>query len=72
MWQVVVLIPKMEGNCHVIGLVEAVWKVVTVVLNFYLTTSIAFHNVLHGFQAFLGTRTASLEAKLIQQLTSMG
>ena len=66
MWQVVVLIPKMEGNCHVIGLVEAVWKVVTVVLNFYLTTSIAFHNVLHRFRAGRGTGNATLEVKLLQ------
>ena len=48
-WQAVALITKGGGEYYVIGLVEVVWKMVTVILNFCLTTSITFHNVLHGF-----------------------
>ena len=54
-----------------IGLVEVMWKVVAVVLNRRFTSSITFHDVLHGFRAGHGTGTATLEAKLIQQLASM-
>ena len=41
------------------------------ILNRRLTASIAYHNSLHGFQAGRGTGTATLEAKLLQQLASM-
>ena len=69
-WKAVVLIPKVGGDYRDIGLVEVVWKLVTVILNHGFTLSIAFHDVLHGFQEDRGTGTASLEAKLLHQLTS--
>ena len=47
------------------------WKVVTVILNCRFTASITFHNILHGFQAGRGMGTASLEAKMLQQLVAM-
>ena len=47
------------------------WKVVAVIFNRRLTSSITFHDVLHGFQAGRGTGTATLEAKLLQQLAAM-
>ena len=64
-WKAVVLIPKGGGDYYGIGRVEVVWKVMAVILNFLLTTSIDFHNVLHGFWECRGTGTTSLEAKLI-------
>ena len=48
-----------------------VWKIVMVILNFCFTASIDFHDVLHGFQAGRGMGTASIEAKIIQQLAAM-
>ena len=50
-WQAVVLIPKGKGDYRGIGLVEVMWKVVAVILNHRLTSSITFHDVLYGFQA---------------------
>ena len=47
------------------------WKVVAVILNRRLASSITFHDVLHGFRAGRGTGTATLEAKLLQQLAAM-
>ena len=44
------------------------WKVVTANLNHRLADSITYHNFLHGFRAGRGTGTATLEAKLLQQL----
>ena len=64
------LIPKVEGDYRCIILVE-VWKVLTVIINIRLTTSINFHNVIHDLQAGCGTGTASLKAKILQQLTEM-
>ena len=70
-WQAVVLLKKGERYYYGIGPEKVVCKVVMAILNFRLTTSIDSHNVLHGFWAGCGTRTTSLEAKLIQQLMSM-
>ena len=70
-WQAVILIPKGKGDYRGIGLVEVMWKVVAVILNRRLTSSITFHDVLDGFRAGRGTRTTTLEAKLLQQLAAM-
>ena len=70
-WQAVVLIPKGKGEYRGIGLVEVMWKVVAVILNRRFTSSITFHDVLHGFWAGRGTGTTTLEANLIQQLEAM-
>ena len=70
-WQAVVLIPKGKGDYRGIGLVEVMWKVVVVILNRRLTSSITSHDVLHGFRAGRGTGTATLEAKLLQKLVAM-
>ena len=70
-WQAVVLTPKGKGYYRGIGLVEMMWKVVAVILNRRLTSSITFHDILHGFRAGRGTGTATLEAKLLQQLAAM-
>ena len=69
--QVVFLIPKGGGDCRGIGLMEVVWKLAVVILNFRLTDSITFHDILHGFRDGHGTGTATLKAKLIQQLVAM-
>ena len=70
-WQAVVLIPKGGKYYRGIGLVEVMWKVVAVILNQHFTSSITYHDGLHGFQASRGTGTATLEAKLLQQIAAM-
>ena len=62
----VVLLPEGGDDYRRIGLVKVVWKTVTVILNFCFTASIANHDSLCGFLVGRGTRTASLEVKLIQ------
>ena len=47
------------------------WKVVPEILNIRLTTSITFHDFLHGFWAGQRTGTATLEAKLLQKLAAL-
>ena len=70
-WQAVVLIPKGKKDYWGIGLVEVMWKVVVVILNRRFTASITYHDALHGFRAGRGTGTATLEAKLLQQLAPL-
>ena len=65
-----VLIPKGKGEFRGIGLVEVIWKLLTLILHRRLTT-IELHDVLHGFREGRGTGTATLEAKLLQQLAAM-
>ena len=50
---------------------EVIWKTVTVIINRRLGVDEALHDVIHGFQAGCGTGNASLEVKLLQQLTAM-
>ena len=70
-WQTVVLIPKGKGEFRGIGLVEVTWTVVVVILHRRLTEGIKLHDVLHGFREGRGTGTATLEAKLLQQIAAM-
>ena len=70
-WQTVVLIPKGKKEYRGIGLVEVTWKVVAAILHRRLTTAITYHDALHGFREGCGTGTATLEAKLLQQLAAM-
>ena len=56
---------------HGIGLMEVMWKVVVDILNFRLTASITFHDFLHVFWVGRGTGTATLEAKLLQNLADL-
>ena len=66
-----VLIHKGKKDYRGIGLVEVMWKVVAAILNRRLTSSITYHDFLHGFWAGRGTGTATLEAKLLQQLAAL-
>ena len=54
-----------------IGLVEVMWKVVAVIRNRRFTSSITYHNALHGFRAGCVTGTVTLEDKLLQQLVAL-
>ena len=47
------------------------WKVMAAILNRRFTSSITYHDALHGFREGRVTGTATLEAKLIQQLAAM-
>ena len=71
MWKTVVLIPKGKKEYRGIGLVEVMWKVVAAILNRQLMASITFHDFLHGFRAGRGTGTATLEAKMLQQVEAL-
>ena len=54
-----------------IRLVEVIWKLLTIILHRRLTTGIKLHDVLHRLREGRGTGTATLEAKLLQQLAAM-
>ena len=71
MWKAVVLIPKGEKDYRGIGLVEVMWKLLALILSRRLKASITFHNFLHVFWAGRSTGTATLEAKLLQQLAAL-
>ncbi len=58
---------KGGGNYHGIGLLEPFWKVVEKIMVPRLS-SIEFHDCLHCGLPKQGTGTASIEAKLAQQL----
>ena len=69
-WQAMVMVPKGKGEFRGIGLVEVTWKLVSLILHRRLA-AIQLHDVLHGFREGRGTGTATLEAKLLQQLAAI-
>ena len=70
LWVIVVLIPKGGGDFRGIGLLEPFWKVIESVMDQRLNI-IELHDSLHGFRAERGTGTATIEAKLAQQLACL-
>ena len=50
---------------------EVVWTVVAAIPNRRFTSFITYHDALHGFRSGRVTGTATLEAKLLQQLAAM-
>ena len=43
-------LPKREGGYQVIGMVEVLWKVCSLVVNCCLKRSVVFYNAHHGFR----------------------
>ena len=68
-WTNMFLIQKGKGEYRGIGLVEVLWKVCAVVVNFQLKRSVVIHDALHGFRT--GRGTGAIEAKLAQQLAGI-
>ena len=50
---------------------EVMWKAMAAILNRRFTSSITYHDALHGFRAGRGMGTATLKAKLLQQLAAL-
>jgi Reverse transcriptase (RNA-dependent DNA polymerase) len=59
-----VLISKSDGGVRGIGLLESVWKVISMIIKERMSQSIQFDDMLHGFRPGRGTGTAILEARL--------
>ena len=70
-WATMVVLPKGKGGYRGIGIVEVLRKVCSVVVNFRLKRSVVFHDALHGFREGQGIGTATLDAKLEQQLAGI-
>ena len=70
-WSTMVLLPKGSGGFRGIGLLEIVWKLITSIMNGRIMAEVKFHDALHGFLPERGTGTATIEAKLLQQLAGI-
>ena len=71
MWQTMVLIPKRNGESRGIEFVGVLWKALLGVTIRQIGVEVQFHDVLHGLRAGQEMGTASLESKLLQQLTEI-
>jgi Reverse transcriptase (RNA-dependent DNA polymerase) len=59
-----VLIPKSDGGVRGIGLLESMWKVISMIIKERMSRTIHFNDTLHGFRPGRGTGTAIFEARL--------
>ena len=57
-WRILVLILKGTTNTRGIGLLETRWKVVKVLIDNHLHSSLQIHDVLYGFRSRRGTGTS--------------
>ena len=63
-----------RGRAAILGgfrLVEVIFKMMSRLLNRWLTSEITSHDVLHGFWVVCGTGTATLKSKMLQQLMAL-
>ena len=67
-WNTFVFLLKGGYEYCGIGLVEVLWKVIDIIIDWYLVDSIKFHDVLHRFRAWRGTRMATLDSKLLHNI----
>ena len=66
------MIPKEEGTNFIeIGLLEVLWKLISGIIIFRISSSIQFHDALHGCREGRVTDTATLKAKLLQHRIAM-
>ena len=56
---------------QIVGLVEVLYNTIMVLLNKFFTSTIRFHDVIHGFQAGCRTGTAYLKYNMLQHITAM-
>ena len=70
-WSTIVLITKGDGEYAVIGLMEVIWNVISIIVNRHLAERIEFQNFIHGFREWGDNVTSMLEAKLIQYISGM-
>ena len=62
---------KGKGNFRVIGIMEVLWKTISVVINHHIGAELNNHNVIRGLWAGLGIGKASFKSELLQQLKTM-
>ena len=56
-WATFIILTKGSGNYRIIGLIEVIWKVISIMVNRRLVDLIEFHDVLHNFREWRVTRT---------------
>ena len=70
-WTAMVLIPKVGEYFRGISLVEVIWKVCASIINNKLWAAITLHYALHGFRQGRGTRTATTDINLSQEIAAL-
>jgi hypothetical protein len=70
-WSLLVAITKGSGGFRAIGLLEITWKLISSIIDSRLKQKIILHPALHGFRAFRGTGTASIDLKVRIQLATI-
>jgi hypothetical protein len=70
-YEILCLILKSEqGKYRGIGLLDVIYKLLSMIIHIHIQNAIQFHPALHGFRHSHGTGTCILEAKLQMQLAS--
>jgi Reverse transcriptase (RNA-dependent DNA polymerase) len=59
-----ILIPKSDGGIRGIGLLETIWKIISIIIKNSISHTVIFDQSLHGFRRRRSTSTAIIDAKL--------
>jgi hypothetical protein len=71
-WSTLALLPKPDGGgVRGIGLLEVAWKLTEAIIDSRVKRKGKLHDCIHGFTSMRGCGTATVEAKLQQELASI-
>ena len=70
-WTILVLTPKGNADTREMGILEVLWNVVKAIIDTLIKMAVIFHEVLHGFCAFIVTGTAIMELNMGQYLSGI-
>ena len=70
-WTILILTPKVNTDTRWIGLLGVLCKVTEAIIDKRIKKAMTFHDILHGFCAGRGMRTAIMELNLTEELASV-
>ena len=70
-WTILVLLLKGNVDTRGISLIEVPWKLVEAIINTWAKIAVKFHDILHGFYSNRGTRTATMELNMYQDMATI-
>ena len=62
-WLTIFFLTKVRGEYWITGLMELIWKMISIIVYLFGVNAIKFHNILHVFWSKIGTETATCTLK---------
>ena len=67
----IISLSKGGGKYRGIGMIEVMWKDISLIVERHLANSINFHDILHGLWDKIGTGTANFDSNVLQKIPGL-